>query len=171
MKGARKGKKERVVAVSGGFDPIHIGHIRYIQESRQFGDRLVVILNNDAWLQNKKGFVFMPEMERKEIVEAIAGVDEVVLTDHALGEKDLSVCRALQALKPHVFAKGGDRNPDDDPIPEVILCGERGIEIVYNVGRGGKVQSSSWLTANVPRTKRAATKKRGRKLRGKARGV
>lgn len=138
-----------VVAVSGGFDPVHIGHVRYIRESRALGDKLIVILNNDAWLINKKGFVFMPEHERKEILEAIAGVDEVVLTDHVHGETDRSVCRTLAAVRPHIFANGGDRHPEGDPVPEAILCEELGIEMVYNVGQGGKVQSSSALAERI----------------------
>lgn len=137
---------KRVVAVSGGFDPIHVGHIRYIQEAKKFGDELVVILNNDNWLKTKKGFVFMPEKERKEIIEAIAGVDRVVLTEHEPGTTDLSVCNALRAVRPDVFGNGGDRFSDN--IPEAIVCKELGIETVFNVGRGGKVQSSSWLTAH-----------------------
>lgn len=139
----------KIVAVSGGFDPVHIGHVRYIRESRAFGDRLVVILNNDNWLHTKKGFVFMPEHERKEILEAIEGVDEVILTDHALGEEDRSVCRALAAVRPHVFANGGDRHPEGDPVPEAMLCKELGIEMIYNVGAGGKVQSSTQLAKRV----------------------
>ncbi len=139
----------RVVAVSGGFDPVHIGHVRMIREGRALGDRLVVILNNDNWLLKKKGFVFMPEHERKEVLEAIAGVDEVILTDHAEDDEDKSVCRMLRALKPHVFANGGDRKPDGDPVPEVIVCNELGIEMVYNVGQGGKVQSSSLLAKRM----------------------
>ncbi len=135
----------RIVAISGGFDPIHIGHVRYIKESRALGDKLVVILNNDNWLENKKGFVFMPEAERKEILEAFAEVDEVVVTDHALGEEDRTVCRALMQVRPHIFANGGDRHPDGDPVPEVLVCQDLGIEMVYNVGTGGKVQSSSAL--------------------------
>lgn len=138
-------RTRRVVAISGGFDPIHIGHIRYIQESAKLGDELVVILNNDNWLLNKKGFVFMSEHERKEVLEAIAGVARVVLTDHVLEEKDRSVCRALREIHPDIFANGGDRKPDGDPIPEVALCKELGIEVVYNVGAGGKIQSSSWM--------------------------
>lgn len=138
-----------IIAISGGFDPIHIGHIRYIQESRQLGDELVVILNNDNWLLNKKGYVFMPQHERKEILEAVIGVDKVVLTDHALGEEDRSVCRILREVKPHIFANGGDRKPDGDPVPEVLLCEELGIEMMYNIGRDGKVQSSSWLVKKV----------------------
>ncbi len=135
----------RIVAVSGGFDPVHIGHIRMIREGRALGDKLVVILNNDHWLLKKKGFVFMPETERKEVLEAIAGVDEVVLTDHGPDDEDRSVCRALRLVRPHVFANGGDRKPDGDPIPEVTLCEELGIEMHYNIGQGGKVQSSSQL--------------------------
>jgi cytidyltransferase-like protein len=144
-------KKKKVVAVSGGFDPIHIGHVRMLQEAKKLGDELVVIMNNDHWLRDKKGFPFMPEEERREIVAAIEGVDRVVLTDHTPGEYfvDRSVCRTLREIKPHVFANGGDRKPDGDPVPEVDLCNELGIEVVYNVGHGGKVQSSSWLIKNA----------------------
>lgn len=138
-------RSRKLVAVSGGFDPIHSGHTRYIRESRKLGDKLIVILNNDNWLMNKKGYMFMSECERKEVLEAILGVDRVVLTDHVLGEEDQSVCRALREIRPDVFANGGDRKPDGDPIPEVELCNELGIEMAYNVGAGGKVQSSSWL--------------------------
>ena len=89
----------------------------------------------------------MPETERREILESIRGVDKVVITDHKLGDDDRSVCRALKEIKPDIFANGGDRKPDGDPVPEVLLCSEFGIDVVYNVGDGGKVQSSSWLLA------------------------
>lgn len=135
----------RIVAVSGGFDPIHVGHIRYIQEGKKLGDELVVILNNDNWLRKKKGFVFMPQEQRKEIIEAIAGVDRVVITDHEPDCTDMSVCAALRSIRPHVFGNGGDRFADN--IPEALVCCELGIETVFNIGQGGKVQSSSWLTA------------------------
>jgi len=138
-----------VVAVSGGFDPIHIGHVRMFQEAKKLGDELVVILNNDNWLADKKGAPFMSAVERKEIIEAIKGVDRVVITEHAPGDPDRSVCNALRDIKPHVFANGGDRKPDGDPVPEVELCKTLGIELVYNVGAGGKVQSSSWLIAKA----------------------
>ncbi len=134
------------VAVSGGFDPIHIGHISLLREARQLGDKLVVILNNDHWLQAKKGFVFMTAEERKAVLEAIRYVDEVVITTHPENPQDMSVCQELEALKPDIFANGGDRKPDDDPIPvpEVELANKIGIKLVYNVG-GGKAQSSSDL--------------------------
>lgn len=144
-------KKKIVVAVSGGFDPIHIGHVRLFQHAKALGDELVVILNNDNWLQKKKRHVFMPEAERKEIIEALKGVDRVVLTKHEPSPKDMSVCRELEEIKPDIFAQGGDRskedaeNPNSSQNPEAILCKRLGIEIVYNVGHGGKVQSSSWL--------------------------
>lgn len=142
-------KKPTVVAVSGGFDPLHIGHVRMFKEAKALGDELVVILNNDNWLADKKGKPFMPGVEREEIIQAIRWVDHVVLTDHVPGDSDRSVCRALRSIKPDIFANGGDRHPDGDPIPEVYLCKELGIKMVYNVGEGGKVQSSSWLVAKA----------------------
>ena len=145
-------KKPIIVAVSGGFDPIHIGHVRMIQEAKKLGDELIVILNNDHWLRDKKGSPFMPEHERREIIEAIVGVDRVVLTEHAPGDTDRSVCHILRKVKPHIFTNGGDRKPDNDPVPEVDLCNELGIEMIYNVGAGGKVQSSSWLIAKAAQT-------------------
>ncbi len=136
---------KKIVTVSGGFDPIHVGHVRMIQEAAALGDELVVILNNDHWLMKKKGFVFMPQDQRKEIIEAIAGVARVVLTNHESNCEDMSVCDALREIQPHVFANGGDRFADN--IPEAVLARELGIETVFQIGRGGKVQSSSWLTA------------------------
>ncbi len=144
-------KKPIIVAVSGGFDPIHIGHIRMFQEAKKLGDELVVILNNDHWLRNKKGFAFMPETERKEIIESIRGVDRVILTDHQPGD-ERSVCRTLRVLKPDIFANGGDRKPYGNPPPEVGVCEELGIKMVYDVGAGGKVQSSSWLISRAAET-------------------
>lgn len=142
----------KIIAVSGGFDPIHIGHIRMIREARALGDELIVILNNDNWLMEKKGFVFMPEEERKEILESIEGVSRVCLTNHTQNDPDRSVCDALREIHPDVFANGGDRFADN--IPEAILASELGIELVFGVGRGGKVQSSSWLTADDRETKK-----------------
>jgi cytidyltransferase-like protein len=138
-------KTPKVVMISGGFDPIHIGHIRYIQEAKKLGDYLVVVLNNDNWLRMKKGKEFMQELERKEILEAIIGVDKVVISGHCKNSKDKSVCDEILKIKPHIFANGGDRKPNGDPVPEVAVCKELGIKMVYNIGRGGKVRSSSEL--------------------------
>jgi cytidyltransferase-like protein len=136
-----------IVAVTGGFDPIHIGHVRMIQEAKKLGDELVVIINNDNWLRAKKGFVFMPQEERREIIEALAEVDRVVFTEHGPDCTDISVCDDLRRVRPHIFANGGDRKPDGVPVPEAGVCEELGIKMVYNVGRGGKIQSSSCLAA------------------------
>ncbi len=137
--------KKKTVAVSGGFDPIHVGHIRYIKEARKLGDRLVVIINNNNWLVKKKGRFFMDENDRKEIIEALEGVDKVVITGHGVNDPDTSVCRALKGIKPDIFANGGDRFADD--IPEFITCRDLGITMEFNIGHGGKVRSSSELLA------------------------
>lgn len=136
-------KKDKIVMVSGGFDPIHIGHIRYMQEAKELGDKLIVIINNDNWLRKKKGKEFMPAKERKEIIEALACVDEVVISNHSKDTEDMSVCKEIKKVMPHIFANGGDRFADN--IPEFQLCNKLRIEMVFNVGRGGKVRSSSDL--------------------------
>ncbi len=139
-------KKKIIVAVSGGFDPIHIGHIDMLKEAKKLGDELVVILNNDNWLTLKKGKPFMPEQERKEIIEALRPVDRVILSKHEAGTNDMSVSRELEELKPDIFANGGDRVGDN--VPEVAICQKIGCRMVFNVGQKGKIQSSSWLLNN-----------------------
>jgi D-beta-D-heptose 7-phosphate kinase/D-beta-D-heptose 1-phosphate adenosyltransferase len=124
-----------------------------MQEAKALGDKLIVIVNNDNWLILKKGFAFMPEQERKAIIEAIKYVDEVVLTKHKPDSKDMSVCEALEEIKPDIFANGGDRKPDGDPVPEVELCNRLGIKLVYNVGKSGKIQSSSDLVKKAVQNK------------------
>jgi cytidyltransferase-like protein len=136
----KNNRKKIVVAVSGGFDPIHPGHVRMFKEAKKLGDILVVILNNDNWLKKKKGFVFMPEKQRK-----FAAVDKVVLTGHKPNPKDMSICAELLKIKPNIFANGGDRNRKN--VPETSVCVEIGCKMVDNVGRGGKIESSSWLLA------------------------
>lgn len=145
--GRRKGGcvKERTVAVSGGFDPLHVGHLRMIQAAKQLGTRLVVIVNADDFLMRKKGYVFMPVEERMEILRGLRDVDEVVV---AL-DRDQTVRETLRLVRPDVFANGGDRR-DAAEIPEAAVCRELGIEMVFNVG-GGKVQSSSDLVQRADR--------------------
>ena len=138
-------KTKKVVAVSGGFDPLHIGHVRMFEKARALGDELVVILNNDNWLKAKKGFAFMPEKERKEVIKALRMVDRVVLTSHAENATDMSVSKELLKIRPHIFANGGDRKLNN--IPEVVVCGRINCDMVFNIGKGGKVQSSSWSLA------------------------
>jgi cytidyltransferase-like protein len=139
-------KKEKVVMVSGGFDPIHIGHIRYMQEAKKLGNKLIVVINNDNWFELKGKPVFMQDEERKEIIEALECVDEVVISGHVKNTKDMSVCEEIKKIKPDIFANGGDRFADN--IPEFKLCNELGIEMVFNVGYGGKIRSSSELLRN-----------------------
>ncbi len=139
-------KKKIVVAVSGGFDPIHVGHIEMFQKSKDLGDELVVILNNDNWLKKKKGFAFMPEDQRVEVIKALRMVDRVVLTSHPENPEDTSVCKELREIRPDIFVNGGDRTKEN--IPEVAVCEEIGCEMVFGAGPSGKVQSSSWLLNN-----------------------
>ena len=136
-------RKKKIVAVSGGFDPLHIGHVRLFERAKKMGDELVVILNNDNWLKKKKGDVFMPERERKEIIKALTSVDRVVLTSHKPNPTDMSVCAELIKIKPAIFVNGGDRIKKN--IPEIAICKEIGCKMIFGAGRGGKVQSSSWL--------------------------
>lgn len=137
-------KKEKIiVVVSGGFDPLHVGHVRLFKHAKELGDKLVVILNNDNWLREKKVHIFMSENERAEIIEALEMVDEVILTDHKENPDDMSTNSTLLKVKPDIFANGGDRKIDN--IPEVEVCREIDCKVVFNVGRDGKSQSSSWL--------------------------
>lgn len=139
-----KNKSKKVVMVSGGFDPVHIGHVRLFEEAKKLGDELVVVLNNDNWLRFKKGYAFMKEADRKEIIESFGVVDRVVVTSHEPNTNDITVCRELELIKPDVFANGGDRK-ENVPVPEYEVCNRLGIEMVFNVGHGGKVRSSSEL--------------------------
>jgi len=125
------------VVVSGGFDPIHIGHVRLILAAAQYGD-VIVVANSDSWLYRKKGFVFMTWDQRKEILEALKGVVRVEWVD----DTDETVCEALRRIKPTYFANGGDRKGDN--VPEVAVCQELGIEMLWNMG-GSKIESSSDL--------------------------
>lgn len=119
-------------------------------KARKLGDKLVVIVNNDNWLRAKKGYVFMSGKERKEIIASFPSADKVILTSHKVDDPDRSVCRELTKLKPAIFANGGDRKSTKD-IPEAAVCEKYGIKMVFNVGHGGKVQSSSWLARDASR--------------------
>ena len=136
------------MAVSGGFDPVHVGHIRLFEAAKKLGTELVVILNNDHWLKNKKTYVFMPQHERKEIIEAFRSVDRVVLSKHKPNPNDMSVARELLALRPDIFANGGDRKPGNLRTEEGRMCVKIGCREVFNIG-GRKVQSSSKLIHNA----------------------
>lgn len=128
-------RKRPIVAVSGGFDPIHPGHIRYILDAARYGD-VHIYLNSDAWLKRKKDYAFMPFKDRAEILWGLKGVEMVIPAD----DEDGTVCNSLRQFKPDFFAKGGDRGPDNTP--EAELCGHLGIELLYGMG-GDKINASS----------------------------
>ena len=128
----------KVVAVSGYFDPIHVGHLEYLKMAKSLGDKLVVIINSDYQASLKKGKSFMPEQDRLEIVQALRCVDEVFLSI----DKDKSVCKSLEYLKPDIFANGGDRSLEE--IPETAVMKKYNIEMVD--GLGEKIRSSSEIT-------------------------
>jgi D-beta-D-heptose 7-phosphate kinase/D-beta-D-heptose 1-phosphate adenosyltransferase len=134
-----------LVATSGGFDPLHIGHVRCILESSDIALvenlALIVIVNSDEFLMRKKGKVFMPLHERMEIIDSIKGVHGVVPWE----DGSQFVSGALEILQPLIFAKGGDRS-DPDKVPEFSVCQSIGCEIRFGVGGREKVQSSSNLT-------------------------
>jgi len=136
---------KKTIAISGGMDPIHIGHVKMIQAAAEFGE-LTVILNSDAWLKRKKGYVFMTFNERKYLLESVKGVSVVSAVD----DTDGTVCEALQRLQPDMFGNGGDRTSDNTPEKEVCL--DIGIRMVWNLG-GQKVQSSSELVRTYVKNK------------------
>lgn len=134
-------KLGKVVVTSGGYDPIHPGHISCIAESKQYGDTLVVIVNGDAFLTAKKGKPFQNLKTRCEIVSGIINVDYVLPFEI---EGDQTVSKALEAIKPDVFTKGGDRI-DASTIPEWETCQKLGIEIISGVGEDKLWSSSQFL--------------------------
>ena len=128
----------KTVAISGYFDPIHVGHLEYITKARKLGDKLIVIVNNNHQCVLKKGKPFMDEKDRVLITSSLKDVDEVFLSvDH-----DKTVCKSLELLKPDIFANGGDRKNYE--IPESAICKKYNIQIID--GLGEKIRSSSDLT-------------------------
>jgi D-beta-D-heptose 7-phosphate kinase/D-beta-D-heptose 1-phosphate adenosyltransferase len=130
------------IMVSGGFDPVHAGHIRMIRAAAEYGD-VIVIANSDAWLHDKKGFVFMDFNQRAEILNSIKGV---ILVD-SVDDSDGTVCEAIRRLRPTFFANGGDRGKHNTP--EQNVCDELGIEMLWSIGGDEKVAASSDLVKSV----------------------
>ena len=130
------------VMVSGGFDPVHAGHIRMIRDAARYGD-VIVIANSDDWLFRKKGFVFMEYERRIEILNAIKGV---ILVD-SVNDTDGTVCEAIRRLRPTYFANGGDRGKANTP--EQAVCEELGVQLLWGIGGEEKLDSSSALAQKV----------------------
>jgi D-beta-D-heptose 7-phosphate kinase/D-beta-D-heptose 1-phosphate adenosyltransferase len=130
-----------IVATSGGFDPVHPGHLSCILESHQYGDTVVVIVNGDTFLKNKKGKGFMDLKTRCQIMAFAKGVDYVIPFEI---ENDQTVCVALDLLKPHTFTKGGDRTNAKN-IAEWGVCEKNGIQIITGVGYDKMWSSSDFL--------------------------
>tara|TARA_Y100000593_G_scaffold75202_1_gene138691 strand:+ start:1143 stop:1541 length:399 start_codon:yes stop_codon:yes gene_type:complete len=128
----------KTVVASGYFDPLHVGHIEYLELASKLGDRLVVIVNSDHQASLKKGKSFMSEEDRVKIVSSLRFVDEVFLSI----DLDASVCESIRAVNPDTFAKGGDRFSSE--IPEAKVCNELGVDIVDSLG--AKIRSSSDYT-------------------------
>jgi D-beta-D-heptose 7-phosphate kinase/D-beta-D-heptose 1-phosphate adenosyltransferase len=143
-----------IVVVSGGFDPVHSGHIKLIKEARKLGDQLIVGINSDEWLARKKGRAFMPWTERLAVLNNLQPVDEVYTFD----DDDGTACHLLQQVRAHhpqdriIFANGGDRTQEN--IPEMSVAG---IEFAFGVGGEDKANSSSWILEEwkAPKTQRA----------------
>ena len=146
---------ETIVLVTGGFDPLHSGHIAYFKAARELGDKLIVGLNSDKWLERKKGRAFMPIRERVNIVKHLRMVDHTVLFDDGDGSAKEAI-RNARLLYPHakiIFANGGDRSKDN--IPEMD-SGVDNVEFVFGVGGEDKKNSSSWILEDYkhPKTER-----------------
>lgn len=146
---------KRIVIATGGFDPIHSGHINYVKEAKNLGDILIVGVNSDAWLRRKKGQEFMPWEERATIISALHNVDRVINFDDSDGSAKAAI-RKVRAIHPTaqiVFANGGDRTQVN--IPEMDIVDDN-LEFVFGVGGEHKMNSSSWILQEwkAPKTER-----------------
>lgn len=141
-----------IVLVTGGFDPLHSGHIEYFNSAKELGDKLIVGVNSDDWLTRKKGKPFLPYQERIKIIQSLEMVDDVV----SFGDSDGSSCGAIFKLlcttahdQKLIFANGGDRTEDD--IPEMAIYKDHpDVDFSFAVGGVAKQNSSSWILAKWP---------------------
>ena len=138
--------RKSVIIMSGGFDPVHKGHLRMFREASWLGHQVIVGLNSDDWLTRKKGKPFMDFKERKEILEGFKYINQVLAfddKDETANDIIKQVCSLYRDFDVNIyFANGGDRTSDN--VPEMKVCDELGVEMIWGIG-GGKIQSSSWL--------------------------
>jgi cytidyltransferase-like protein len=148
---------KRIVLITGGFDPLHSGHIAYLNAARELGDSLIVGVNSDEWLRRKKGQAFMSWEERATIIAALHNVDRVINFDDSDNSAKDAI-RKIRAINPAariIFANGGDRTKEN--IPEMDLVKEMlHLDFVFGVGGEGKKNSSSWILQEwkAPKTER-----------------
>lgn len=131
------------VMCSGGFDPLHVGHLRLLIGAAHYG-AVLVVLNTDEWLMRKKGYVCWPLEERRELILGLRMVSAVVTAE----DSDGTVCRSIRTWRPTYFANGGDRTSESSSSAEARVCKELGVEMLWGVG-GAKVRSSSELQRRV----------------------
>ena len=138
--------RKSVIIMSGGFDPVHKGHLRMFREASWLGHQVIVGLNSDDWLTRKKGKPFMDFKERKEILEGFKYINQVLAfddKDETANDIIKQICSLYRNFDVNIyFANGGDRTSDN--VPEMKVCDELGVEMIWGIG-GGKIQSSSWL--------------------------
>lgn len=147
-----KKKKPVVVAVSGYFNPLHVGHLDMIEMARKLGDKLVVIINNDHQVKLKGSVPFMSLADRLRIIGALKAVDEVFISI----DRDKTVCKSLIKIKPDIFANGGDRKSLGD-VPEYLICQKLNITMVDGLGK--KIRASSELIRKAAAAKIITVKK------------
>ena len=137
---------DELAIVSGGFDPIHSGHIYLIQEASKHG-KVVILLNSDKWLKEKKGKEFLPFKEREIIIGSIKKVIDVISFDDSDKTCINGIKKALLKYPSHnvKFANGGDRNNTTTPDKETTFCTENNVEILWGIGGKHKANSSSWI--------------------------
>ena len=141
-------KKKITVAVSGYFNPLHVGHLEMMEKAKKLGDKLVVIINNDKQVALKGRVPFMPEQDRVKIIKALRDVDEVYLCidDYKLPNGEVPVIKSLAKIKPDIFANGGDRKNLSN-VPEYDICKKLKIKMVDGLGK--KTRASSVMIAEA----------------------
>ena len=139
--------RRSIIVLSGGFDPVHKGHLRMFREASWLGHQVIIGLNSDDWLTRKKGKPFMPWEERKEVLESMRYINQVLPfddSDDTASDIIFKVCKLYSNENFNIyFANGGDRGKGN--VPELDVCKDLNVVMLWGIG-GGKIQSSSWLT-------------------------